>query len=371
MRVVRRRPRALLTHAVAILASLLLAAPIARAASVKEVFEKHDLMGTLAADCGKTGDAHSRFLVVRAMDADHVQIDWMAGPTSRESVAIVDKASESKPDEITLSATIDDQQYEIVVRVEAGRLRTMERVNAKGEKQVTNGRVTKDGKETLTYGRCRQRVTIHSAPEAGGRCIEALNGDIKVGVRLQMRDCNDTPPQIFAFDNLSGRLTIGDLCVDTVGGLGQEGVQLPLAICNGAASQTWKVEPNGKYVKLVGLNGLCIDIADFYKENRAALKLWHCHGKSNQSWQLYPALDLTWDEEVRRDGHVIGQFNLAAADARLCQMSCIEIRQCTAWRYRKPEGRNDHNPYCWLLDKTEKVNGDALVVSGTVRPEAK
>ena len=51
-------------------------------------------------------------------------------------------------------------------------------------------------------------------------------------------------------------------------------------------------------------------------------------------------------------------------------MSCIENHQCTAWVYRKPEGRPDHNPHCWLLDKTDKVSrGDIMLISGTVRPE--
>ena len=65
---------------------------------------------------------------------------------------------------------------------------------------------------------------------------------------------------------------------------------------------------------------------------------------------------------MNRDGHHIGNFNLAAADARLCQMSCIENHQCTAWVYRKPEGRTDHNPHCWLLDKTDPTTRKSVTI---------
>ena len=339
--------------------------------AVKAIFEKYDLLGILAADCSNPGDARSLYLVNRAIDADHVQMDQMVGATSRQFTAIIDKACESQPNEIALSSTINDQRYNLVVQVERTRMRQVELDGPTGEKQIAGGRFTKDGVETPWYSRCQQSVTIHSSPEAGGRCIEAFNGEIKAGARLQMWDCNDTPPQVFAFDALNGRLTIGDLCVDTDGGGGQPGVELPLAACNGGPSQVWKTEANENYVKLVGINGLCVDVSDYYRENRAALVLWHCHGGTNQSWQLYSALNLTWEETVDRDGHHIGQFNLAAADAKLCQMSCIENHQCTAWVYRKPEGRTDHNPHCWLLDKTDKVSrGDIMLISGTVRPES-
>lgn len=198
----------------------ILAASSAQAASVKEVFEKYDLLGTLAADCSQPADAKSLYVVNRAIDADHVQLDQMVGLTSRQFAAIIDKASESKPNEIALSYTIDDQRYNLVVRAEHARMRTMESARATGEKQIVGGR--DGGTETPWYGRCQQSVTIHSSPEGGGRCIEVL-GEIKARARLQMWDCNDTPPQIFTFDTLNGQLAVVDLCVDTEGGGGQQG----------------------------------------------------------------------------------------------------------------------------------------------------
>ena len=83
-----------------------------------------------------------------------------------------------------------------------------------------------------------------------------------------------------------------------------------------------------------------------------------------------PASDLTYEENVNRNGHHLTEFNLVAADPRLCQKNCIDNRQCTAWVYRKPAGRTDGKPHCWLLDRVTKIDrGDTMLVSGKVRPE--
>jgi hypothetical protein len=343
----------------------------APAATVKETFEKYDVFGMLAADCGKPADAKTPYLAVRIIDADHVQLDKMVAPTTRESATIVDKATESKPNELALSGTIDDKRYDLRVQVERGRIRITESTRADGQKVIAGGHVTAGGAETPWYGRCLQKVTIHNAPDGGGKCIEPLNGDIKPGVHLQTWDCNDTPPQIFAFDALNERVSVGDLCVDTEGGRSDQGVNLVLASCNGGSTQNFKVEPNGNYIKIVGVGGFSVDIDGYYKGNGAVVHLWKFNATPNQAWQLAPALDLTLEENSGRSGHFIANFDLPGADFRLCQMSCIYNRQCNAWAYRKPEGRGNHQPHCWLFDKTEAVNHDTLVVTGVVRPKAK
>jgi hypothetical protein len=352
-------------------AAITSAATPAHAAAVKEIFERHDLLGTLASDCTKPPDAKTPYLSDRLIDADHVELDKMIGPTKRESATIVDKASETKPNELTLSATIDDQRYEIVVQVERGRIRTMEMTGADGKKMIAGGHVSAGGAETPWYGRCLQKVTIHNAPEGGGKCIQPLNGDIKAAVRLETWDCNDMPQQIFAFDTLNGRVSVGDFCVDAVGERSSQGIDLALAPCNGGPTQSLKAETSGNYVKLIGAEGLCVDINSEYKGINAAVHLWQCSGAANQAWQLVPALDLTWEENGGRNGHFIANFNLAGADPRLCQASCIANRACRAWTYRKPEGRGDHQPHCWLWDKIEGSSHDTMVVSGSVRPQAK
>jgi hypothetical protein len=356
---------------VAAAAAIIVTAASARAATVKETFEKYDLLGTLASDCAKPADAKSPYLTNRVIDADHVELDKMVGPTSRESATIVDKATESKPNELRLTATVDDKRYELQVQVEHGRIRTTEQTRADGQNVIAGGHVTAGGAETPWYGRCLQKVTVHNAPDGGGKCIQPLNGDIKAGTKLETWDCNDTPPQIFAFDTLNGRVSVGDLCVDTEGGRNDQGVNLALAACNGGSSQNFKVEPNGNNVRVVGVGGFCVDIDNQYKGNGAVVHLWQCGTNANQAWQLAPALGLSLEENSRRSGHFFADFDLPGADPRLCQTSCIYNRQCNGWDYRKPEGRGNHQPHCWLFDKTEAVNHDTLVVTGVVRPEAK
>ena len=246
-----------------------------------------------------------------------------------------------------------------------------------GVQVITKGPVIKTficiiGGALIMFGAASQAqrqskmFTIHSPPEGGGKCIEVLNPEI----RLQMQGCNDMPPQIFSYEKPNGRLMIADQCVDTEGGRGEAGISLPLAPCNGAPSQVWKAEANGDYIKFVGINGLCIAIGWASNENRAALRLEQCADGWHQNWRLVPASEPTYEEKVDRNGHHITEFNLAAPDPRLCRTACGDNRQCTAWVYRKPEGRTDDQPHCWLLDKTTKVDqGDPMLISGTVRPE--
>jgi len=352
-------------------AAIIVTATSARAAIVKETFEKYDLLGTLASDCAKPVDAKSPFLTDRVIDADHVELDKMVGPTSRESATIVDKAAESNPGELALSATIDDKRYDIRVQVERGRIRITDQTRSDGQKVIAGGHVSAGGAETPWYGRCLQKVTVHNAPDGGGKCIQPVNGEIKAGIKLETWDCNDTPPQIFAFDTLNGRASVGDFCVDTDGGHSDQGVPLALAACNGAPSQGFKAEANGNNVKIVGIGGLCAEIDGPYNGVGPVVHLAKCGTIWSQAWQLAPALNLTWEDNSSPSGHFVANFDLPGADPRLCQTSCIYNRQCTAWGYRKPEGRGNHQPHCWLFDKTDAVNHDALVVTGVVRPEAK
>jgi hypothetical protein len=343
----------------------------AQSGSVKAIFEKYDLLGVLTSDCTKPSDSRTMHFVYRVLDGGYVQRDQMVGLTTRQYAAFVDQASESRPNQVTFSYTIDAQRFNLVGRVERSRIRTIEAVGATGEKLVTGGRFANNGAETPWYSKCVQKVTVQSSPGGGGKCIDVPNSQFRAGMRLQMWDCNETPAQIFSLDALNNQLMMGDLCVDAGGGRGQPNDPIQLAQCNGGPNQAWKTEANGDSIKLVGMNSLCIDIVDGSKANNAPLKLWRCHGGPNQSWVLRAGLDLTWEEKADRNGNHITEFNLAGADPKLCQRSCIDNRQCTAWVYRKPEGRTDGKPHCWLLDKTTKVErGDTMITSGTVRPEA-
>ena len=73
--------------------------------SVKALFEKHDLLGNLAWDCSKPASKSNLRYVHRALDGDRVQREQLSGPTGRDWVVVIDKASEARPNEIAVSGT--------------------------------------------------------------------------------------------------------------------------------------------------------------------------------------------------------------------------------------------------------------------------
>jgi hypothetical protein len=371
MMTVVRRGRVKIALAIAAACGAIFAASSTQAATVKDIFENHGLLGTLAADCSNPASEKTPYIVNRVIDADHIQIDRMVGRPAPQLTAIIDEATESKPNEIVLSSFSGNRRYSLTVRVERERMRTVEMTREDGEKEVAGGRNTGDHAETLWFSKCSIKITIKSSPDGGGRCIDVPASDFRPGRHLQMWDCNDTAAQTFAFDALNGRLTVADLCVEAGGGYGQQGDPIQLAKCSGAPNQSWKTEPVGNFYKFVGMNGLCIDIAHRSRDNNAQLWTWQCHGGPNQSWILIKALDLTFEEKINREGNHLREFNLMQADAKVCQRSCIDDHQCVAWVYRKPEGRTDHQPHCWLLTKVTERRGDPMTISGTVRAEAK
>ena len=75
----------------------------------------------------------------------------------------------------------------------------------------------------------------------------------------------------------------------------------------------------------------------------------------------------TYEENSERPGSDYREFDLPNADPKLCQRTCIGEARCRAWVYRKPEGRTDHHPHCWLKEHVPAVvREDNLTVSGTV-----
>jgi hypothetical protein len=127
----------------------------------------------------------------------------------------------------------------------------------------------------------------------------------------------------------------------------------------------------GDVYKFIGMNGLCFDIPNYSKEHGASLQLWRCHGESNQRFVLRQGLDLTFEEKNVEGGILPREFDLAEANPKLCQRSCIDDRQCAAWDYRKPEGRTSNKPHCWLVTQIkERTQGDPMTISGSVRAEA-
>jgi hypothetical protein len=75
----------------------------------------------------------------------------------------------------------------------------------------------------------------------------------------------------------------------------------------------------------------------------------------------------TYEENFDNPGSEYREFDLPKADAKLCQSTCIGEARCRAWAYRKPEGRTNNQPHCWLKEHVPSVKkADNLMVSGMV-----
>lgn len=134
-------------------AAATLSASGAQAASVLEIFQKHNLIGTYAFDCSKPASEGNLYFVNRLLDASRVQRDQMSGPTSRDAVTIIEEASETKPNEILLRGTRDGQPTEILWRLEGTRQLGVE-VTLAGRKAISGGRIVSTGREAPWLNKC-------------------------------------------------------------------------------------------------------------------------------------------------------------------------------------------------------------------------
>jgi hypothetical protein len=126
----------------------------AQAASIKEIFEKHNLLGTFAWDCTKPASADNNwYFVNRVMDADHVQRDFMTGPTTRAWFTILDKATEQNANDIYVSGTRDGKPTDGVWRVEQNRMLQWD-ATQDGKKIIAAGKWVNSGKAMPWLNRC-------------------------------------------------------------------------------------------------------------------------------------------------------------------------------------------------------------------------
>jgi len=130
--------------------------------SVKAVFEKHHLLGNLAWDCTKPASKSNFRYVHSVLDGDRVQREQMSGPTSRDWVVILDKASEAGPNQIALSGTLtgrvggrdlNNTPTNGVWHVEPNRLVQWE-ATVNGEKTIEGGRYVSTGVQVPWMYRC-------------------------------------------------------------------------------------------------------------------------------------------------------------------------------------------------------------------------
>jgi hypothetical protein len=79
------------------------------------------------------------------------------------------------------------------------------------------------------------------------------------------------------------------------------------------------------------------------------------------------AVDATFGEPNWMGEPNLKELDLARADPRLCQKTCLDESRCLAWSYRKPEGRTNGRPHCWLESAQVGFSpNDDYTVSGTV-----
>jgi hypothetical protein len=135
----------------------------AQARSVAQLFEEHGLIGVFAADCSKPVGTRNLYFVNRAIDADHVQHDQMAGPATRDFALLIDQAAELGPNELRLGGAIEARRLSSVIRVEGRRMRMMEstrlttsggRPLLEGERVIVAGRFS-NGVETPWLDKCQ------------------------------------------------------------------------------------------------------------------------------------------------------------------------------------------------------------------------
>jgi hypothetical protein len=132
----------------------------AQAASVKEIFEKYGLLGNFAWDCSRPPSPDNWSYVNRLIDADHVQRDLMTGPTTRQWMAVFDKASELKPNEVMVSGritgrlegkTVENEPVDGVWRIERNRMQQWAST-FQGRPLIVNGRLS--GREVPWSTKC-------------------------------------------------------------------------------------------------------------------------------------------------------------------------------------------------------------------------
>jgi Serpin (serine protease inhibitor) len=104
-------------------------------ASIKDIFEKHGLLGTFAWDCSKPASADKNWYFVNHVDdADHIQLDYMTGATTRAWYSILDKAEERSANEIYVSGTRYGEPTDGIWRVEQNRMLQVE--STQGGKKI-------------------------------------------------------------------------------------------------------------------------------------------------------------------------------------------------------------------------------------------
>lgn len=133
------------------------------------------------------------------------------------------------------------------------------------------------------------RMVIQSHSDVGGKCIDVPYSQFVIGMRLQMWDCNNSPAQIFSYEETSQQLMIGNLCVETWG-RGDPQDAVGLGSCNGGVNQQWRMVASKDYYQIVGINSRCLELRYGVKDNGAPLDVMDCDAnRAQRLWALLEA----------------------------------------------------------------------------------
>jgi len=128
------------------------------AASVKDIFQKYNLIGTFAQDCSKpptpSGDRQNWWFVNRLIADNHAERDFMNSSTERGFVIIIDSAKELQPNQIEVTGQRDGTiSVDNVWHIDTNRTQTWQGIgDTKGN--VANGKYTQTGNDMPWLTRC-------------------------------------------------------------------------------------------------------------------------------------------------------------------------------------------------------------------------
>jgi hypothetical protein len=132
------------------------------AASVKDIFQKYNLIGTFAQDCSKpptvqtppNGTPQNWWFVNRLIDDNHAERDFMNSPTERGFVIIIDGATELQANQIRVTGLRDGTiSVDNVWHIDKNRTLTWQGIgDTKGN--IANGKYTQTGNAVPWLTRC-------------------------------------------------------------------------------------------------------------------------------------------------------------------------------------------------------------------------
>ena len=145
----------------------------AQGGSVSALFERHELIGVFAADCGSPTTTTNPYFVTRVLDQTHVQNDKMIGPTTRDFAIIFDQAREITADEIAVSGARDDGQRRKCLAARGQAIHVVEN-SLNGEKVIAGGKWVSNGQNVPWLSKC----DAGGNPQQAAPAARGATGDI-------------------------------------------------------------------------------------------------------------------------------------------------------------------------------------------------